>query len=460
MKWNRVRVTVGFSMVMLAAVGVIATSKAPNLQLFSNPTGMAQTYSTAGAIDLGNEFFQSLGTNGRSCSSCHVQGDGWTITPPHIQARFDASQGLDPIFRPVDGATCPTADLSTVEARRATYNLLLTKGLIRVSIGVPAGAEFSIVSISDPYACPENTPAGLALFRRPLPATNLRFLTTVMWDGRESPAGRSLHDDLISQATDATTGHAQGVAPNATQLEDIVAFETALSTAQAWDSNAGNLRAQGAMGGPVVLSKQDFYVGINDSLGGDPTGAAFDSNAMTLYSAWEDLHSSLSAPLTAARLSVARGEKLFNTFPIPISGVSGLNDKLGVETIMGTCTTCHDAPNVGNHSVPLALNIGVTDYPATAPLDTGGLPVYVLRCNATGQTYTVTDPGRALITGKCADIGKVKGPILRGLAARAPYFHNGSAATLRDVVEFYDARFHLGLSEQDKEDLVAFLQTL
>jgi cytochrome c peroxidase len=74
--------------------------------------------------------------------------------------------------------------------------------------------------------------------------------------------------------------------------------------------------------------------------------------------------------------------------------------------------------------------------------------------------FDVTDPGRALITGKCADIGRVKGPILRGLAARAPYFHNGSAATLRDAVEFYDRRFDIGFTEQQKADLVAFLSAL
>jgi cytochrome c peroxidase len=91
------------------------------------------------------------------------------------------------------------------------------------------------------------------------------------------------------------------------------------------------------------------------------------------------------------------------------------------------------------------------------------LPVFTLQCTAgplTGQTFQVTDPGRALITGQCADIGKVKGPILRGLAARAPYFHNGSAATLMDVVNFYDQRFGIGFTDQQKSDLVAFLSTL
>jgi cytochrome c peroxidase len=53
-----------------------------------------------------------------------------------------------------------------------------------------------------------------------------------------------------------------------------------------------------------------------------------------------------------------------------------------------------------------------------------------------------------------------KGPILRGLAARAPYFHNGVATTLARVVEFYDARFTIGLSTQEKADLIAFLRAL
>jgi len=65
-----------------------------------------------------------------------------------------------------------------------------------------------------------------------------------------------------------------------------------------------------------------------------------------------------------------------------------------------------------------------------------------------------------MISGKCVDVGKVKGPILRGLAGRAPYFHNGAAASLNDVVEFYNQRFNLNLTEQQKSDLVAFLHTL
>jgi cytochrome c peroxidase len=75
-------------------------------------------------------------------------------------------------------------------------------------------------------------------------------------------------------------------------------------------------------------------------------------------------------------------------------------------------------------------------------------------------TVQATDPGRALITGKWTDIGKVKGPILRALASRAPYFHNGSAATLADVIVFYDMHFNIGFTPREKADLIAFLNSL
>jgi cytochrome c peroxidase len=130
-----------------------------------------------------------------------------------------------------------------------------------------------------------------------------------------------------------------------------------------------------------------------------------------------------------------------------------------MQVVPGSCTTCHDSPNVGNHSVGLPIDIGITDAPAHN-LDVAGLPVYTVQCIATGKTRKVTDLGRAMISGKCADIGKTKGPILRGLAARAPYFHNGGAKTLADAVEFYNERFHMALTDQQKQDLVAFLEVL
>jgi len=423
-------------------------------------TGVLSTFSTTGAIDLTNPFFQSLGTNGRSCSTCHQVGDAWSVTPDHIRERFEQTNGTDPIFRPVDGANCPSDDVSSEDAKEQSYSLLLHKGLIRISLAMPAGAQFSITQIQDPYNCAETTTTQPAMYRRPLPATNLDFLSAVMWDGRETVpgaiAGKSINltQSLTNQATDATLGHAQAAnPPTPQQLAEIVAFETALYTAQAYDLEAGKLTAKGATGGPVNLSTQNFYIGINDALGGDPTGAQFNPNVFTLYNNWAG-QSNLPA-----RQAVARGEALFNTVPIAITGVGGLNDALGQPTINGTCTTCHDSPNVGNHSFSVPLNIGTTAYPALSALDIAGLPVYTTQC-ADGTMTQVTDIGRAMISGNCADIGKVKGPILHGLAGRAPYFHNGAARRLSDVVEFYNERFNLNLTDQQKSDLVAFLQTL
>jgi cytochrome c peroxidase len=449
---------------------VAADSHLNNLKPFDDPTGRVRTVSTSGEAEVSNAFFQSLGSNGRSCATCHQASDAWTITPEHIRARFAASDGTDPIFRTVDGANCPSADVSTLSARRKSYTMLLDKGLIRVSIGVPANAEFAVTGIDDPHNCAETTPAGLALFRRPLPSTNLPFLTTVMWDGRESFKGQTLNFNLSDQAIQATLGHAQASqVPTSQQVAEIVRFELSNFTAQIDDDRTGNLNSDGAQGGPNTLALQPFSVGINDPLGGTPPGVDFNPVAMTLFSNWASLNDKDSHDgRNAGRPAVARGEALFNTFPIPISGVSGLNDLPGVPaSFVGNCTTCHNTPNVGNHSVPLAINIGVTEYPPVPALDITGLPIYTIHCAAGaqtpinhGSTMQTTDPARALITGKCADIGKTKGPILRGLAARAPYFHNGSAATLRDAINFYEQRFQLSFTEQQKSDLEAFLRSL
>ena len=441
------------------ALSILGGDTLPNPLRSLDPSGTLSTYSTAGGINRSNPFFQKLGTNGRTCGTCHVPSDAMSVTPADLQSRFNLTNGTDPIFRPNDGSNCPSADVTTFLARQSAYSLLLNKGLIRVSIGVNGTEHFTITGIQDPYSCPETTATQPALYRRPLPATNIRFLSAVMWDGRETVKNSSgtidLNASLAKQATDATLGHAQATtAPTPRQLAQIVGLETALYTAQSQDENAGSLTGQGASGGPIYLSVQPFYIGINDPLGGNPTGALFNPNAFRLYNTWTTLASQ------PKRQAVARGQALFNSLPIAITGVGGLNDALGIQVINGTCTTCHDSPNVGNHSLPVPLNIGVSAYPPVSALDISGLPIYTVQCNDDGSTVQVTDLGRAMITGQCADIGKVKGPVLRGLAGRPPYFHNGSAATLEDVVEFYNERFTLNLTSQQKADLVAFLQTL
>jgi len=436
----------------------------PAFDVDSDPSGLVATDQPSGdTITSSNAFFQDLGTNGRTCFTCHQPQTGWTISAAAAQARFDASDGLEPLFRLVDGATCPSDDVSTTMARRQAYSLLLSKGLIRIFLPLPPPSapvlEFEVHVMNDPYNCTTNPAFGLtspttgfvSVYRRPLPSTNLGFLSTIMFDGREP--------NLFSQATDATLVHAQGTKPNSDQLNQIVEFELGIFTAQFWDYQAHYLNAAGADGGPVALSQQPFYIGINDPFGLNPTGAPFNNNIFDLYDAWENLAGRDGTTLD--RESVARGQKVFNTKPINITNVAGINDVIG-KPLSGFCGTCHDTPNVGDHSVKAPLNIGIADSNPPA-LNNSGLPVFTLLCTSgslAGHHFVTTDPGRALISGKCADIGKFKGPILRSLAARAPYFHNGSAATLMDAVNFYDQRFGIGFTEQEKQDLVNFLNSL
>jgi len=415
-------------------LAVAASTFIKNLQPYKDPSGTLETYSTQGSLDLTNPFFQSLGTNGRSCASCHAPSDAWSVSATHVQQRFQATQGLDPIFRPIDGANCPSADVSTLDARTAAYSLLLNKGLIRISLPVPAGAEFTVDVTNDPYNCPETTASNLALHRRPLPSTSLRFLPAIMWDGREP--------DLTTQARNAISVHSeptQQQPPTDAQLQQIVSFESSLFTAQAKDNLAGSLSTKSVDGGPTVLSQQTFFDGIN------PDGI----NVFTIYSQWDGLAGS---PKADQQGSIARGELLFNTRAMRISGVAGLNDVRGVDPINGTCGTCHNAPNVGGSSSFAMMNIGT----AAPRFD---LPVYLLHCSD-GTQRSTSDPGLAMVTGKCADIGKFKVPSMRGLPARAPYFHDGSAATLRQVIDFYDQRFSMLLTEQEKADLIAFMNSL
>ena len=449
----------------------------PNLAGFRNPAGMLRTFSQNGDLDLNNPFFQNLGTNGRNCATCHQPDDAMSISASHVQSRFDESGGLDPIFLTNDGSNCDhDVDVSTLDGRAAAYSLLRTRGLIRVALAAPANRDFEVVSIRNPYGCGET--AAISVYRRPLPATNLRFLSALMWDGRESSSQTAtapitpdtypstLLVDLAHQAVSATLGHAQASAvPAADQLDRIVNFEWGLSTAQSEDAGAGALTDEGAKGGPQALLSEPFHVGMNDVAGLDPANPVpfnFNSKIFSLFDAWETAADSY-------RQAIFRGQQVFNNKTFTVWGVDGINGNTfsnGVtvsDPIISTCGLCHNTPNAGNHSLSVPMNLGVADTPAGRfnRLDTSYLPVITIcKKPALALCVDTTDPGRALVTGKFADVGKFKTPVLRGLAARAPYFHNGSAQSLMDVVNFYDTRFSIGFTTQEKSDLVAFLNSL
>jgi cytochrome c peroxidase len=413
-------------------------------ETYPDPTGRFTTINVNGPTDKrGNAFFESLGSNGRACATCHAPTDGWGLSVLHVRERYATSHGTDPLFRPFDGATCPTDDVSTPSASAKAYALLLDKGLIRIPLRMPEHAEFKIVAIDDPYNC--STPGEISVYRRPLPAANLRFQSVIMWDGREPT--------LTSQALNASLGHEQANSPPPfDRIKQAVAFESGLYSAQSYDTVAGDLHADNVLGGPDALPNQPFFVGINDPFGDNPTGAVFAEDVFELFRGWDDLEGSAAAE---RRASIARGEALFTNRPMTVIGIRGINDRFNEDSRTVSCSTCHDTPNVGNFSTPSLFNIKVSDPEQRTP----DLPLFTLKCRD-GESFVTSDPGEAMITGKCADIGKFKVPVLRNLAAHPPYFHNGTAKTLADVVTFYDSRFVISLSEREKADLVAFLSAL
>jgi cytochrome c peroxidase len=477
---------------MGAALGQPAAYSGPfaAVQLAPDATGIIGTFDTNGRVDQSGAFFQSLGTNGRTCATCHVASQAMSISAADVQARFERTHGQDPLFAAVDGANCPTGR----QGGPAAHSLLLKSGLIRIFLPVPATAQYTITVIHDPYGCamtpdPNGGQPVVSVYRRPLPTANLSLLSTIMFDGREtvSPLNSApafpanLMTDLAHQAIDAVNIHTQAAAPPSdAQVTDIVDFELGLFSAQFLDYRAGDLAAYGAAGGPVNLAAEakTYYPGINDSLGADPSGAAFNPASMTMFAPWVDVG---DQGRDAARRSIAAGEALFNSAPVHISNVRGLNDNAALNkptAFVGTCTTCHDTPNTGNHSFPLPLDIGTghTLLPSLetdpniaaglAELSMPDLPVYLVSgCpnpfNA-GQvvSFYTSDPGKALVSGLCSDFNRGKGPILRGLAARAPYFHNGAAADLHELVNFYNQRFQMALTDAQKQDLIAFLNSL
>jgi cytochrome c peroxidase len=126
--------------------GAFSAQPPSGLTIASDPAGLIGTYHVGGDVDPTNAFFQSLGTNGRSCSTCHLADEAMSFTPVHARRLYRETRGADPLFASVDGANCSTV----APQDRAGHSLLLEKGLIRIPMPVPTNAEFSISVVHDP----------------------------------------------------------------------------------------------------------------------------------------------------------------------------------------------------------------------------------------------------------------------------------------------------------------------
>jgi cytochrome c peroxidase len=385
----------------------------PNNFPHLNPSGISTTFSTRGLVDLTVEYFQAQGTNARSCSTCHTPQDAWSINPSTIGLLFEQTNGTHPIFNPLD-ADNPQADLSTVEARRAAYSMMLTHGVFRRGGAPRVEREWDVVGVDDPHGFANVST--IVQWRRAMPTINFHLgSATVNWDGGNS-VGTNQLAGLANQAARNVTGGQQGQPAPPQVITDIVDFETTLSTAQSVAFAVGRLNAGGARGGAEALSRMIRAAGRFD-----------------LFDAWID------SPVPS-RAQIARGQELFN------------NPNPGGRT----CNACHNSRNNGTNINNLMFDIGAASAEARTP----DLPLYTIRNRATGEERQLTDTGRGNVTGLWSDLGHFKTPTLRALSARAPYFHNGIAATLEDVVRHYERHLGFIFTDQERADLVAFLKAL
>jgi predicted MFS family arabinose efflux permease len=496
---TRAPVTVGVLLALLVAVALPAFPQAqprwiepgkggtlPAELHFDDSLGQLGVVNASGAVDIkGHPFFEPIGANGRACVTCHQPAYAMTISVAAIRERWSATQGKDPLFAAVDGSNCP--DLP--QDKESSHSLLLDRGLIRLAIPWPpakARPEFSIEVVSDPTGCNKSATYGLhsahpavSVFRRPRMAANLKYATNptpqfalklggladvdpetgrpvsmnFMADAREP--------SLRSQARNAALQHGERQAPLPdAALQRIVDFESQVYVAQIFDAKAGNLAEPGgpsALGPHAMAEHRPGVLGDNDY---DPVFQLFD--------VWKQSGHSAQAEF---RASVARGNDIFMFRQFWLRDTTHINSIGLGNPLKRTCATCHNAQMTGQDLSAGWVDLGTTNYPTWTepPLysESRELPVFKITCDQDapphpylGRVIYTSDPGRALISGRCVDVGSIVMHQFRGLAARAPYFSNGSMKSLRELVDFYDRRFDMKLTELEKQDLVNFLGVL
>jgi hypothetical protein len=475
----------------------------PAFATYDDDAGQIGILNTGGEIATrGHPFFEPIGSNGRACVTCHQPADGMSLSVKSIRERWQATGGKDPLFAAVDGMNCP--NLPPLDPK--SHSLLLERGLFRISLpwpprradGTPIDPEFTIEVVRDPTGCNTDPEYGLksahpmiSVYRRPRPVANTKYTThqnfgvgpfigkNGMPSARDPITGKPTSMNLMSdarfptlalQAEDAAAKHLQLRGKlSAQQLTAITAFEGQVYSAQVERLDAGSLIETD---GPPAFGPRNLAADDAGVLGNNTTRWVFPMDGK-----WSHLpHTGDPAAdkRNAARESIARGQDVFMFRTFWIENSMHLNTVgLGNPT-KRTCATCHGMHMTGMDTANGWMDIGTTNLPwaKETPLNPWSeakpqMPLFRITCKATvrphpflGRVIYTQDPGRALISGQCNDVGTIVMQQFRGLAARAPYFSNGSAATLRELVDFYDRRYSIGYSEQEKEDLVNFLGSL
>ena len=209
-----------------------------------------------------------------------------------------------------------------------------------------------------------------------------------------------------------------------------------------WDGRLDTLEAQVL---EPIVARLEMDLTIDEAVerlrGTSPYPAAFRETF------GRDLNSDdLARALAAYVRTIQSGASPFDRYVWGEPDALSLDAQAGLRLFRGraNCAACHVGPNLTDEEFH---NTGVFWG---------------------GQPY---DAGRAVVTGAAEDTGKFKTPTLREVARTAPYMHDGSIASLEEVVDFYDRGGNdnpfrdrelrpLRLAEGEKTALVAFLRSL
>ena len=356
---------------------------------YDNPDGQVSIKNRSGAIRTKDHaFFDPLGTNGRACVICHQPASAMSVAAATIRQRWIDSNGKDPVFAAFDGLNCP----GLPQEKASSHSLTIEHGLFRIPLPWPpkdVKPGFKIEVVSDPTGCNVSPDYGLnspnpaiSVFRRPRVVANLDTLLSgpgsgipvFMADGREP--------SLESQARNATVGHEQGHRPPTDeQLKQIVAIEKQIYAAQNSDIRAGLFKE-------TALGVENLAKGRAANL----------SMVAVSFAGWRTSPPEMAPVQSDFRASIARGSDHFFGREFSLQGVAGSPAK------SGTYATCHSS------GTTRWMDIGTTNQQVTH------LPLFKITCEATGRVLYLQDPGRALISGKCEDVGAIVVQQFRGLA--------------------------------------------
>jgi cytochrome c peroxidase len=418
-------------------------------------------------------------TNGRSCATCHVLGEDTTLRPASVEARLRANP-RDPLFNRLD-ADDPAAAVPTFEA--------LKKGLVRVVLPLPENMD--VVDLEGRVV----TPADRQIFVwRGVPTVaNTAMTAPYQSDGRAAT--------LQEQAQAAILSHSEGRLVPRRELDRIAAFEKGMFTSPRARLVA-ELMAKGVPERRIPIPEDVMPLSASEQRGRTVYNSACQpchGGPTTDRIVNREVHDFF--PVAIKPDGNLRFEIVPGVGPVPVR-----SSRPNVEILNMGYTLATYFPQVGlgtafNASVPfpryrfrfykdrtrrqavvdlppIPVTVSGDPHDPRPAIDADGAPI--VGPNLVPQLFT-TDPGRAAITGDPADFEAFDMPQLRGIARTAPYFHDNSHETLREVVDTYSRRVlpivsplalpavnppekpggkPESLSVGQKEDLLAFLRRL